>query len=215
MDGGDEGFVEVPISALAQWAYCPRRCALIHVEQTFDENVFTVRGRMAHIRVDNAPDDAVRGVRVLRHLPLVSRQYGLSGRADVVEMHGGVPLPVEYKLGRARGREVEIQLCAQAFCLEEQFGVPVPRGAAYSHTTRRRRPVAFDPQLRAATTAAIAATRGIMQAATLPPAVNDARCPKCSLVNACLPGVVSAHGRLRGYQGALFRPLAPPGEEWD
>lgn len=216
MEPDDSAFIEVPISALAQWGYCPRRCALIHVEQTFDENVFTVRGRMMHNRADTAPGSSQRGVRVLRALPLISSRYGLTGRADAIEMHGATPVPIEYKLGRGRGREVELQLCAQALCLEEQFGVPVPAGAVYSYTTRRRRPVAFDGPLRSATLAAIEAVRAILRDQALPPPVDDARCPRCSLVNACLPKVVSARTRLRGHQGTLFRPLSASSEdEWD
>lgn len=212
----DEGFIEVPISAIAHWAYCPRRVALIHVEQTFDENVFTIRGRMAHTRADTAPVSVARGVRVLRHLPLVSQRYGLSGKADIVELHGDVPFPVEYKLGGLRGRDGPLQLCAQAFCLEEQFGVAVPRGAIYSHATRRRRSIDFDTALREETVRAIEATRQIIRDQLLPPPVDDARCPRCSLLNACLPSVVAAHNRLRGYQSTLFRPLAGPEDgEWD
>ncbi len=212
----DDGFIEVPISAIAHWAYCPRRVALIHVEQTFDENVFTIRGRVAHTRADTAPATAARGVRILRALPLVSQTYGLSGKADIVELHGDVPLPVEYKLGGLKGRDAELQLCAQAFCLEEQFGVAVPKGAVYSHTTRRRRPVVFDAELRANTERAIIATREIIRDQLLPRPVDDARCPRCSLLNACLPSVVAAHSRLRGHQSALFRPLSGAEDgEWD
>ena len=212
----DEGFVEIPISAIAHWAYCPRRVALIHVEQTFDENVFTVRGRVAHTRADLAPESITRGVRVLRHLPLYSERYGLSGKADIVEFHGPTPFPVEYKLGGLKGRDAPLQLCAQAFCLEEQFGVAVPRGAIYSHAIRRRRTVEFDTALREETERAISATRKIIQEQLLPPPVDDARCPKCSLLNACLPATVAAHSRLRGYQSALFRPLAGAEDgQWD
>jgi CRISPR-associated exonuclease Cas4 len=215
MDGEDEGeFLEVPISALAHWAYCARRCALIHVEQTFDENVFTVRGRVAHHRADTAPPSTLRGVRVVRGLPLFSAHYGLVGKADVVELHpGGQPVPVEYKLGRRPGRDAEIQLCAQALCLEEAFGRTVSEGAIYSHTTHRRRKVSFEDSLRADTIAAIQAVRELLRSQELPTAPNDKRCPNCSLFNACLPDVVGETARLRGYQGSLFLPL--PISEWE
>lgn len=206
---------EVPISALAHWAYCARRCALIHVEQTFDENVFTVRGRAAHERTDTAPASTLRGVRVLRGLPLASERYGLVGKADVVELHGGSPTPVEYKLGQRPGRDAEIQLCAQALCLEEMFSCDVPEGAIYSHRTRRRRKVLIDERLRAETATAISAVREILRGQELPRPRNDSHCPNCSLLNACLPTVLADAARLRGYQGALFQPL-PGGddEEW-
>ena len=213
---GDAELFEVPISALAHWAYCPRRVALIHVEQTFDENVFTVRGRSFHERADSGQGRVERGVRVLRGLPLASLRYGLIGKADIVELHPSGPQPVEYKLGGLKGRDAAIQLCAQALCLEEHFGSAVTRGAVYSHATRRRRTIAIDSALREATFEAIAATRRIIQEQLLPPPVDDARCPRCSLVNACLPAVVAARARLRGHQAALIRPGPPPGEsEWD
>lgn len=207
---------EIPISALAHWAYCPRRVALIHVEQTFDENVFTVRGRAFHERADFAPTGTRGQVRVIRHLPLTSARYGLTGKADIVELRDGVPFPVEYKLGGLKGRDAAIQLCAQAFCLEEQFGQPVPAGAVYSHATRRRRSVRFDAELRATTEGAIVATREIIERQLLPPPLNDAHCPRCSLVNACLPGVLAARARLRGSQAALYRPIdgITASEEW-
>lgn len=213
-DGGE--LLEVPISALAHWAYCARRCALIHVEQTFDENVFTVRGRTAHERADTAPASTLRGVRVLRALPLFSERYGLVGKADVVELHPkGRLVPVEYKLGRRPGRDAEIQLCAQTFCLEEAFDCEIAEGALYSHSTRRRRRVPLDERLRSETLAAIDAVRTLLLAQELPKPRNDGHCPNCSLLNACLPGVLGGTARLRGYQGTLFVPLrGGEGEEW-
>src|SRR5579863_7187835 len=141
----------VPISALNQYAYCPRRCALIHVEQTFEENIYTMRGRDLHERTD-APEESgwEEGVRVERALPLWSYRLGFVGKADVVEFHGETPYPVEYKSGRLRKFENDdLQLCAQGICLEEMTGKAVPRGAIFHHSSRRRREVAFDQRLRA------------------------------------------------------------------
>lgn len=199
--------VDVPISAIEHVSYCPRQCALIHVEQTFDENLFTIRGQLAHERVDMAPASNARGVRVLRAVPLWSERYGLTGKADTVEIHPSGPRPVEYKVGRRHGRHPDLQLCAQALCLEEMFEAEVPRGAIYYHATRSRHPVAFDAPLREATIAAITAVRRILSDQSLPPAPNDARCPNCSLINACRPSVVRDAARIRGYQGTLFIPL--------
>lgn len=198
----------IPISALEHFSYCPRQCALIHVEQTFDENVFTVRGRIAHERVDEGLSSSPRGVRQLRALPLWSDELGLTGRADLVEMHPEGPLPVEYKVGRITGGHAALQLCGQALCLEEMFGKPVPVGALYSHATKRRVRVAIDEELRERTRAAAEAVRSLLARQELPPPVNDSRCPDCSLINACLPGVVGEAPRVRGYQGALFRPMS-------
>ena len=204
---GDD-LIEVPISALEHYSYCPRQCALIHVEQTYEENLFTVRGTLAHERVDAGETEVSRGGRVLRGIPLWSEGLGLRGKADVVELRADGPYPVEYKVGPKRGRHADIQLCAQALCLEEMLGVRVPAGAIYSHATRRRYELRLDDDgLRQRTLAAIAAVREMLRLQLLPSAPNDARCRHCSLVNACLPGVIGEPARLRGLQGALFRPL--------
>ncbi len=199
---------EVLISAIEHYAYCPRQCALIHVEQTFDENLFTMRGRLAHERADSGETTSEEGVRVVRGIPLWSEALGLRGRADVVELRPAGPYPVEYKSGRRRRRPAELQLCAQAMCLEEMLDVEVPVGAIYLVRARRRDEVVLDEELRAETRRAVRAIRGVLSDQRLPEAPNDARCPKCSLINACLPSVVGEPARLRGLQGALFRPLS-------
>ena len=78
----------VMISALEHWAYCPRQCALIHVEQTFDENIYTLRGRFLHERADQPVAEVRQGVRIERAMPLWSDRLGLIGKADVVEFRG-------------------------------------------------------------------------------------------------------------------------------
>jgi CRISPR-associated exonuclease Cas4 len=200
---GDE--IEVPVSALEHWSYCPRQCALIHVEQTFEENIFTIKGRLAHERVDAADREKARGVRVYRGVDIWSERYGLRGKADVVEMRRDGPYPVEYKVGRRRARHPDLQLCAQALCLEEMIGAPVPLGAVFYHATRRRHEITIDDGLRKVTIAAIEGIRRTLRDQALPPAPNDARCPNCSLINACLPSVVAEAHRLGGLQGALFQ----------
>lgn len=215
MDEGAETGITVPISALEHYSYCPRQCALIHVEQTFDDNVFTVRGDLSHARVDTAPASTARGVRILRSIPLWSGRYGLTGKADVVEIHPAGPLPVEYKVGRIVGQHAAVQLCAQALCLEEMFGTSVHTGALFSHAAKRRVTVSFDETLRGRTLEVIEATRRLLEAQLLPGAPNDTRCPNCSLINACLPAVVAESARMRSYQRALFVPLgAGDGGDW-
>ena len=200
----------MPISAIEHFSYCPRQCALIHVEQTFEENVYTIRGRLSHERVDSGEGENRPGIRVLRGLPLWSEQLGLRGKADLVELRPGQPpFPVEYKIGRRRPPHADLQLCAQALCLEEMLETHVPAGAIYSHAERRRYPVRFSDPLRQRTLTLIGEIREQLQRQTLPPAVDDARCPPCSLVHACLPQVAAQPARLRGMQGALFRPQEP------
>jgi CRISPR-associated exonuclease Cas4 len=196
---------DVPISAIEHYSYCPRQCALIHVEQTYDENLYTVRGRLAHERVHTDDDTPNRGVPTVRAIPLWSERLGLRGKADLVELRPEGPYPVEYKVGRRHGRHPDLQLCAQALCLEEMLGAPVERGAIFYHAARRRHEVVFDDALRQHTLATIEAIRAMLRLQTVPPAPNDARCPTCSLINSCLPSVVGEPPRLRGLQGALFR----------
>lgn len=179
----------VMISALEHYSYCPRQCALIHVEQVFDENLYTLRGRRAHERADDPGSTLEDGLRVERGLPLFSERLGLIGKADVVEFgFDGTPYPVEYKHGaRRQTRHDDIQLCAQAMCLEEMLGRGVPRGAIYHHSSRRRREVSFDGELRSLTGETVRAVREMLASGSVPPPVADARCPKCSLYDACMP----------------------------
>jgi CRISPR-associated exonuclease Cas4 len=202
----------VLISALEHWSYCPRQCALIHLEQTFDENIYTVQGHMLHERVDEEASELRGDVRIERAVPLWSRQLGLVGRADVVEFHGEVPFPVEYKVGRrSKWGHDDLQLCSQALCLEEMTEQMVPRGAIYHHGSRRRREVIFDDALRQRVVEAVADIRQMLAAGVLPPAVNDARCKHCSLIDSCLPSVIGEAGRVRALQASLFRVSELPG----
>lgn len=184
-----EGDDLVPVSALQHYVYCPRQCALIHVERVWEENVYTLRGRRAHEHAD-LPGGMVRdGVRVERALPIWSERLGLIGQADVVEfLPDGTPYPVEYKVGPRLARKAdEVQLCAQAMCLEEMFGRPVPEGALYYHGSRRRRTVRFTMSLREEVERVTRQVRYLLRWNVLPPPVADRRCDRCSLVDACLP----------------------------
>jgi CRISPR-associated exonuclease Cas4 len=179
----------VPVSALQHFVYCARQCALIHVEQTFDENIFTLRGRRVHERVERDERETEAGMRVEFALPLWSEQHGLIGKADAVWFRpDGTPYPVEHKVGERKSKECDdVQLCAQAICLEEMLARQVPAGAVYYHGSRRRREVAFDSGLRARTIAVVGLTRATLRASKLPPPVADGRCRSCSLLDACMP----------------------------
>lgn len=200
----------VMISALQHWSYCPRQCGLIHLEQTFDENLYTLRGRIVHEKVDTPQTRLEDGVRVERALPLFCDRLGLVGKADVVEFHAqsdgsDTPYPVEYKHGarKQRGHD-ELQLCAQALCLEEMTGCAVPRGAIFQHGSRRRRVVEFTSALRGRVERAVIEVRQMLIEQRLPPAPNDDRCPKCSLIQSCLPSVVAESVRLRRLMKSLY-----------
>jgi CRISPR-associated exonuclease Cas4 len=201
---GEESLVF--ISALNQYAYCPRRCALIYAEQTFDDNVYTMRGRDLHERTDQPMESGwEEGVRVERGLPLWSKRLGLIGKADVVEFHGDTPYPVEYKSGpKRRFENDDLQVCAQALCLEEMTGQEVPRGAIYHHSSRRRREVVFTPELRRRVEEAIVSIRLLLARGTLPPPVNDRRCERCSLIETCMPSVIGEQARASTLVRGLF-----------
>lgn len=178
----------VAISALEHWSYCPRQCGLIHVEQTFEENRDTVRGRLTHTRVDAGQASTEHSVRILRNVAVWSERMKLHGRADAVEFRAEVPYPVEYKSGRQRGWAHEaIQLCAQALCLEEMLDTSVPAGAVAYRASGTRRDVRFGPDLREAVVESAQAIRAMLRSETLPQPIRDRRCRRCSLQDACLP----------------------------
>lgn len=183
----------VPISALQHYRYCPRQCALIHVEQTYEENLYTLRGNRAHERVDESHSNVVEEGCRETGLPIWSERYGLTGKADVVEFReDGIPYPVEHKVGKRKERRAdEVQLCGQALCLEEMFEKSVPEGAIYYKQSRRRREVTLDGELRALTVETISAVRNLLENQRVPPPVADARCPKCSLKDSCMPEAVA------------------------
>ncbi len=196
----------VMLSALEHYVYCPRQCALIHIEQTFDENIYTMRGRAVHENVDVESSRFSGGMKVERALPLWSARLGLVGKADAVEFNGGVPYPVEYKSGK-KGRRVPeaIQLCGQALCLEEMLGVGVPKGALYFHGSRERVEVVFTDALRKKVEDAAIAVREMLQSGAMPPPVNDARCEGCSLNDSCAPSVVADKRAVRHVLSELYR----------
>jgi len=206
--GGDENSddeaIEVLLSSIEHYAYCPRQCGLIYLEASYRENVYTVRGTQAHMRVDSGVESTADNVRSKRNVPLWSDELAIRGKADLVEFSAAGPYPVEYKAGRRRSQPAEMQLCAQALCLEEMLGQAVTKGAIYYHGLRRRREVVFDAALRRMTLETIAAVRNMIRSQHLPEPLNDRRCKRCSLVQVCLSQVVGEPMRLRGLQGALY-----------
>ena len=179
----------LPLSALQHWLFCARQCALIHVERLWSENVATAEGRVLHERADGGHPESRNGARVLRAVQLASEEHGLHGVADVVEMRGETPYPVEYKRGRPKAhRADEVQLCAQALCLEEMTGAAVPEGALFYGKTRRRKVVAMDDGLRALTLSVATQARAALDVGALPPPVHDPHCCNaCSLLELCRP----------------------------
>jgi CRISPR-associated exonuclease Cas4 len=200
----------LPLSALQHWSYCPRQCGLIHLEQAFEENVHTLRGRAVHELVDVPGFEARPDARIERALPLASERLGLVGRADVVEfLVDGTPFPVEYKHGgttKATQGHDALQLAAQAICLEEMTGRTVAEGALYYASSKRRVVVAIDSTLRAAVEETVPAIRRMLDSGELPPPVNDSRCRACSLADICQPHALAARSEQRRLRGILFDP---------
>lgn len=183
----------IPISALQHYLYCPRQCALIHLEQQWAENRQTAEGLLLHQRVDKPQVERRRGVRTVTAMPLLSLELGITGKADAVEFHvgdaGERAFPVEYKRGRPKAhRADEVQLCAQALCLEVMLVTPVEMGALFYGQTRRRQEVAFDTGLRELTRQTIADTRQMLAGGQTPPATYAPKlCDRCSLIDVCQP----------------------------
>ena len=185
----------IPLSALQHAVYCLRQAALIHLERLWEENHFTAEGQVLHQVADKPGGRQVRGVRRQMALPLACKRLNLAGVADVVEFHRSaereVPYPLEFKRGRPKShRADEVQLCAQALCLEEMFGCTVPAGALFYAETKRRQEVMFDVGLRELTEATVRALAEIFRTRRTPPALYKASlCRACSLIELCLPRV--------------------------
>lgn len=184
----------LPLSALQHYLYCPRQCALIHVEKVWAENRFTAEGRLLHLRADAGAAGRRGGVAQDRAVPLRSDRLGLYGVADVIELRPGpdgreTPYPVEYKRGGPKIEDWDReQLCAQALCLEEMLGASVPEGAIFYGKPRRRERVAFDASLREAVEHHCRELHAMIERAETPEAVPGKRCRGCSLRDACMPG---------------------------
>ena len=186
----------IPLSAVQHVMFCERQCALIHVEQVWDENLFTAQGRIMHERVHDRDRESRGDVRTERGLPLRSLTLGLIGKADVVEFHRAEsgtwqPFPVEYKRGKPKLDDCDkVQLCAQAMCLEEMLDMNVPCGALYYGKTRHRLNVTFDQSLREETERAASIARDLIQKGVTPKAVYTKKCKSCSLQVHCMPKLV-------------------------
>jgi CRISPR-associated exonuclease Cas4 len=200
----------LPLSALSHLLYCERRCALVHLENQWAENKFTALGERLHEKAHQEGQTESRGsVRIARGVRLRSLRLGLAGKADIVEFHlldvDGVPegpgaalsdvpglwqpFPVEYKRGRPkRNRCDEVQLCAQALCLEEMMAVAVPAGALFYGATRHRFDVAIDATLRSETESAAVRLHALMASGVTPRAAKEPKCDNCSLLGVCMPG---------------------------
>ena len=195
----------LPLSGLQHLMFCERQWGLIHIEQIWEENRLTAEGRVLHERAHQAGSESRPKIRTSRGLRLHSLRLGLVGQADVVEFHPSIdgvvlpeleglwrPFPVEYKRGRPKKNACdEVQLCAQALCLEEMFGREISEGALYYGEPRRRTQVVFDSRLRTRTEALAGRMHELYRAGTTPLAAYEPKCDGCSLIARCLPRLLA------------------------
>ena len=201
----------IPLSALQHFVYCPRQCALIHVERLWRENRLTVEGRHLHEKPDSGKQTHESGLRIARGIQLKSDSLRVYGRADVVEFRAGAPpLPVEYKRGRPKSIDAdEVQLCAQAICLEEMLGVSVPDGAIYYGRVRRRHEVRFSEALRENCREVTRHCRKMIMSLQVPLAEYAAwKCNRCSLIELCMPRIVASVRTQRSLRRAIQSSLS-------
>lgn len=198
------------LSALQHYLFCPRQCALIHLEQIWAENRYTVEGRVLHETADSGTGERRGDTLIVRSLPLRSFALGASGIADVVEFRrqedgSERPFPVEYKRGRAKqGMADEVQLCAQALCLEEMLETDVPEGALFYGAQRRRKAVSFTDELRWKTQETARAVHELVASGRTPPPVGVPGCASCSLLETCMPASVGDSARVHAYIERVF-----------
>jgi len=180
--------LQVQIAALGQYAYCPRRCALMYLENLMEANEHTVAGTILHQTVDEPAAESRGSIKRFHALPLFSDGLGLVGKSDLVEVVDGIPHPVEFKKGRKSAWDNNyIQLCAQALCLTEMLRVSVPTGSIFNLTTKKRVQVQFDSSLIERTKETILHVRSLLSSVVTPPAELKAQCEGCSLHAICLP----------------------------
>lgn len=200
----------VMISALQHYMFCRRQCALIHIEQNWLENRLTAEGNSLHERVDRRGSETRGQIHSATSLRLVSRKLGITGIADMVEFHQvesqlarngeilavalprlpkfWIPFPVEYKHGKPKSHGAdEVQLCAQAICLEEMLKCKVLKGALFYGKTKKRKEVDFDQKLRSLTIEAAEGVHALLNSNRTPAAIYAPACESCSLLDICNP----------------------------
>jgi CRISPR-associated exonuclease Cas4 len=217
----------LPLSALQHLLFCERQCALIHLEQQWEENRLTALGRIEHERVDDGYREFRRGRRQLSGLRIRSLELGLSGRLDVLELdlidRNGPEnalafglkgewsfYPVEFKHGSPKEGDCDrVQLCAQALCLEEMMSIRIEEASLFYRKLRRREEVILDARLREITVEAAARLHRLISAEVTPPPEYLAHCRVCSLAELCLPKRLDRK-RFHHYRNQLFQAQDEP-----
>lgn len=208
--------MQVPLSALEHYEYCPRQAGLILLEDGYAESADTVRGSLLHQHVHEPGGETRDGVRTLWALPVWHEGLGLTGVCDVVEIYGdGRIMPVEHKSGGyVAGGPSDVQLAGQAMCLEEMFRTGVSAGTIFSAVDRRRHKVNISDLLRARVVSAAREVRAVMLQNELAPPVADPRCRRCSMNHVCLPRVLAGRRAYARAEENLFNVGAEAQDTW-
>ena len=208
----------LPLSGLQHFAFCRRQWALIHIEQLWRENLRTVEGQLLHRRAHDESQRERRGnLLILRGLAIQSPTLGVSGVCDVVEFHAspqGVPIhgeeglwlpyPIEYKRGKPKSNQAdELQLCAQAMCLEEMLCCSIQEGALFYGETKRRTVVSFVPALREQVVSLLQEMHQLYRRGYTPKCKPTKSCNACSLKELCLPKLMKKQNVLAYLRSAM------------
>ena len=177
------------LSGLQHIKFCPRQCALIHIEQLWHENYFTASGRAQHEKVHSGVGESRCVVRTERDLKIASSLLGITGQTDAVEFYfDKTIIPVEYKHGEPKEDSCdEVQLCAQVICLEEMLKCTITEGALFYFKIRKRIPVKITEELRAETIELARKFHELVESGKTPPAEYKRKCESCSFIDVCFP----------------------------
>ena len=182
--------VSIPISALQHYAFCPRQCAYIHIEQVWSDNYLTAKGSQLHERVHSSETETRGNIRTERGVQVCSEKLGVHGQLDLLEvdLSSGAVMPVEYKRGKPKVADCDrVQLCAQVLCLEEMTGRRIDKAAIWYWQVRRREWIDIDDGLRTSTLAIINATKKLLGTGKLLEAIYSTSCKACSFLDRCSP----------------------------
>ena len=177
------------LSGLQHLRFCPRQCALIHIEQQWSENFFTAAGRVQHEKVHGATAESRKAVKTERNLKIASALLGVTGCTDAVEFYSdGKIIPIEYKHGKPKENTCdEVQLCAQVICLEEMLCRTIDEGALFYFKIRRRIPVPITDELRKETIGLAERFHRFVADGKTPATVYSKKCESCSFIDECFP----------------------------
>lgn len=210
------------LSGIQHFKFCPRQWALIYLEQQWDDNRLTIEGQQLHRNVDQPQSAQLRdGVLTLHSVAVASYALGLSGIADQLELTptndpaNAIKLhrypgqwnitPIEFKHGRPKAdASDDLQLCAQAICLEEMYRINIPTGEIYYGQKHRRITIEFTPDLRnEATQLALQMHTHAIEGKT-PPARYQPKCRSCSIKNLCMAEDLQKATTVKHYLKQLY-----------